>query len=67
MTTLVEQAVKDGELRPGMDPALFTRLALGAAVSVVEWYRPAGTVKTEQLMGAVERLIFDSPVAIPTS
>jgi len=65
MTRLVEQAVKDGELYPGMDPALFTRLALGAAVSVVEWYRPAGRLKTEQLTDAVERLIFDSPVVIP--
>jgi hypothetical protein len=34
---------------------------------VVEWYRPAGTLKTEQLMNAVERLIFDSPVVIPAS
>jgi AcrR family transcriptional regulator len=65
MTRLVEQAVRDGELRLGMDPALFTRLALGAAVSVVEWYRPAGKVKTGALMDAVERLIFESPVVAP--
>ena len=62
MTRIVEQAVKDDELRLDMDPALFSRLALGAAVSVVEWYRPSGKVKAEQLMDAVERLIFDSPV-----
>jgi AcrR family transcriptional regulator len=65
MTRIVEQAVKDGELSLGMDPALFSRLALGAAVSVVEWYRPTGKVKPGQLMDAVERLIFDSPVVAP--
>jgi AcrR family transcriptional regulator len=65
MTRIVEQAVQDGELDPGMDPALFTRLALGAAVSVVEWYRPSGRVGSRQLMDAVERMIFDSAVPVP--
>jgi AcrR family transcriptional regulator len=65
MTRLVEEAVKDGELRLGMDPALFSRLTLGAAVSVVEWYRPSGKVRPEALMDAVERLIFDSPTVPP--
>jgi AcrR family transcriptional regulator len=65
MTALVEQAVRDGDLRPAMEPALFSRLALGAAVSVVEWYRPKGRIGTEQLVDAVEALIFDSPVAHP--
>jgi AcrR family transcriptional regulator len=65
MTRIVGQAVRDGELSLGMDPALFSRLALGAAVSVVEWYRPDGKVKAGQLMDAVERLVFDSPVVPP--
>jgi AcrR family transcriptional regulator len=65
MTALVEQAVRDGDLRLKMEPGLFSRLALGAAVSVVEWYRPTGRVTAEQLTDAIEQLIFDSPVVAP--
>ncbi|TNC25131.1 TetR/AcrR family transcriptional regulator [Amycolatopsis alkalitolerans] len=67
MTDLVEQAVRDGDLRLNMEPGLFSRLALGAAVSVVGWYRPTGRVTAEQLTDAVERLIFDCPVATPAT
>ncbi|NKQ57920.1 TetR/AcrR family transcriptional regulator [Amycolatopsis sp. K13G38] len=67
MTALVEQAVHEGGLRLTMDPGLFSRLALGAAVSVVEWYRPSGRVSADRLTDAVESLIFDSPVAAPAA
>jgi AcrR family transcriptional regulator len=66
MTRIIERGVKDGDLDLGMDSALFSRLVLGAAVSVVEWYRPTGKVKAGPLMDAVERLIFDSPIVMPT-
>lgn len=62
MTLMVEQAIAEGGLRIRMDPALFARLALGAAVSVVEWYRPSGSVSARDLVDAVESLVFDSPV-----
>jgi AcrR family transcriptional regulator len=62
MTRIVQEGVANGELDLAMDPALFSRLALGAAVSVVEWYRPAGKVKPAQLMDAVERLVFGCPI-----
>jgi AcrR family transcriptional regulator len=59
---LVEQAVREGDLRITMDPSLFARLVLGSAASVVEWYRPGGSVSSTELVDAVESLIFDSPV-----
>lgn len=62
MTLMVEQAIAEGGLRIRMEPALFSRLALGAAVSVVEWYRPGGSVSARDLVDAVESLVFDSPV-----
>jgi AcrR family transcriptional regulator len=62
MTMLVEQAIEEGGLRIRMQPRLFSRLALGAAVSVVEWYRPGGAVSVSELADAVESLIFDSPL-----
>lgn len=65
MTQLITCAVQDGSLTVGGDPALFSRLALGSAVSVVEWYRPSGRVATTQLVEAVERFIFESPLGLP--
>lgn len=62
LSRLVQQAIRDGSLRADLDPALFTRLALGAAVSVVEWYRPNGKVGAHVLEAAVEDLIFQSPL-----
>lgn len=59
---LVEQAVREGDLRISMEPSLFARLVLGSAASVVEWYRPGGSVAPGELVDAVESLIFDSPV-----
>lgn len=67
MNALVEQAVREGDLRLNMEPALFTRLALGAAVSVVEWYRPTGRLTPAGLADAVERLIFESPLVTDAS
>mgnify|MGYP001182014866 CR=1 FL=1 len=40
VTELLRQAVADGELRPGAEPRLATRLLFGMINSLVEWYRP---------------------------
>jgi AcrR family transcriptional regulator len=61
LTRLVRHAIRQGELRTALEASLFTRLALGAAVSVVEWYRPDGELTPPELIGAVERFVFDSP------
>ena len=37
---LVEQAVRDGDIRPDADPMITARLLFGLVNSVVEWYRP---------------------------
>jgi AcrR family transcriptional regulator len=37
---LVRQAEADGDVRPGVDPAVTARLLFGMVNSVVEWYRP---------------------------
>jgi AcrR family transcriptional regulator len=62
MTRLARQAIRDENLRADIDPSLFTRLVLGMAVSVVEWYRPEGKVRAKVLVDAVESLVFDSPL-----
>ncbi len=37
---LVEEAERDGDIRPDVDPAVTARLLFGLVNSVVEWYRP---------------------------
>lgn len=40
LSTLVLQAVEQGELRADLDPRLVTRLLFGTVNSIVDWYRP---------------------------
>lgn len=61
VTRVVRQAVREGGLDTPLEPGLFTRLALGAAVSVVEWYRPDGELTPPELIDAVECFIFGMP------
>jgi AcrR family transcriptional regulator len=63
VTRVVRQAIREGELATPLEASLFARLALGAAVSVVEWYRPEGGLAPPELIAAVERFIFESPLA----
>jgi AcrR family transcriptional regulator len=58
MTTLVEDAVAAGELRGDLDPALVTRLVFGMSNSVVEWYRPHGRTRSEQIVHAISAIVF---------
>jgi Tetracyclin repressor-like, C-terminal domain len=58
VTRLMRQAIRDGDIRGCEDPGLATRLTLGMAVSVVEWYRPDGSIGAADLVDAVERLAF---------
>lgn len=59
MTTLVEDAIAAGELRGDLDPALVSRLVFGMSNSVVEWYRPHGRTRPEQIVGAISAIVFD--------
>jgi AcrR family transcriptional regulator len=55
---LMRQAIRDGDVRCCDDPGLATRLTLGMAVSVVEWYQPGGSTGAGKLADTVERLAF---------
>ena len=61
---LVEQAERDGDIRPDVDPAITARLLFGLVNSLVEWYRPerpdaAGTPDAAGLADAVCAVAFD--------
>jgi AcrR family transcriptional regulator len=59
MGRLVEQAIAEGDLRDDLDPALVSRLVFGMSNSVVEWYRPGGTVRPQHIVDAITTIVFE--------
>jgi len=59
LATLVGQAASEGALRADIDPDLVSRLLFGMVNSLVEWYRPSGSVDVEQLADAVTAIAFE--------
>lgn len=58
VSDLVAAAEKDGDLRPGIDPALTSRLVLGMITSLIEWYRPVRGNAVSELADAVIEVTF---------
>ncbi|SBS79672.1 putative transcriptional regulator, TetR family [uncultured Mycobacterium sp.] len=56
---LVQEACDDGTIRPGVDPALTSRLIFGTVNSLIEWYRPTRTLDADGVADAVAAMIFD--------
>ena len=59
VTALVTEAVEEGDLRPGIDEGLTARLLFGMVNSVVDWYKPSGTLGAASLGDAVVSLTID--------
>lgn len=59
VSDLVVAAAEEGDLRPGIDPALTSRLVFGMVNSLIEWYRPRGGESVAELADAVVALTFD--------
>ena len=59
LATLVQAAVDEGALRSDLSPELVSRLLFGMVNSLVEWYRPDGTVSADELSHAIATLAFD--------
>ena len=54
---LFAEAIADGDLRAGLDPALTERLVFGMINSTVEWYRPRSEITVDDLVGAVLAIV----------
>jgi AcrR family transcriptional regulator len=63
MTRLVEEAIAAGEVRADLDPGLVTRLAFGMSNSVVEWYRPGGSVRPQRIVDHITAIVFEGVTA----
>ena len=62
---VVREAMEAGSIRDDIDPLVATRLVFGMTNSTVEWYRPRGAAQREQLVDAVERLVFAGLQGLP--
>jgi AcrR family transcriptional regulator len=58
VASLVTQARAEGDLRPDVDPAVIARLLYGMINSVVEWYRPAGAGRPDDLADSIVAVAF---------
>lgn len=56
---LVGQAAAEGGIRPGLDPALVTKLLFGAVGSIAEWDRPASGGSADALADLLVTMMFD--------
>jgi AcrR family transcriptional regulator len=59
VSALVAEAEAGGDVRPDVDPAITARLLFGAVNSLVEWYRPRGSMPAEALADAITKIAFD--------
>ncbi|WES63962.1 TetR/AcrR family transcriptional regulator [Microbacter sp. GSS18] len=67
VTTIVRDAQTEGLVRGDIDAAVATRLVFGMINSLVEWYRPDGTVDPDELAEDVLRVTLDGLQAAPPS
>ena len=56
---MVAEAAAAGDLRDDVPPELISRLLFGLVNSLVEWYRPGGTVDRDVLARVVSSIAFD--------
>jgi AcrR family transcriptional regulator len=58
IASLVAEAVEDGQIRAGVEPALAARLLSGTVNSVIEWYRP-GRPWSHRLPSDIVRIVSE--------
>ncbi|MFJ5861023.1 TetR/AcrR family transcriptional regulator [Pseudarthrobacter sp. NPDC092439] len=59
VAALISAARDEGSLRQDIDPRTVTRLLFGMINSIVEWYRPGGSLSPEKLADDVITMAFD--------
>ena len=59
VTELVKAAGTEGSVRSDIDPAITSRLLFGAVNSIVDWYRPGGSITAQKLADHIVAMTFD--------
>ena len=65
VAALISAARDEGSLRQDIDPRTVTRLLFGMINSIVEWYKPGGSLSPEKLADDVITMAFDGLHATP--
>ena len=58
VAALISEARDEGSLRQDIDPRTVTRLLFGTINSIVEWYKPGGSLSPEKLADDVITMAF---------
>jgi AcrR family transcriptional regulator len=61
-TTRFKAAVKDGFIRPDLDPRLTRMLLIGSISWMADWYKPYGPSSPEEIADALIRLFLEGAV-----
>ncbi|PQP20024.1 TetR/AcrR family transcriptional regulator [Rhodococcus opacus] len=56
---LVQRAADENDVRPGLHPALVSRLLFGTVNSIVEWHRPGDGRSSQELADSIVTIMFD--------
>jgi AcrR family transcriptional regulator len=59
VSDLVAAAAAEGDLVPGIDPALVARLLFGTVNSLIEWYRPRTATSADNIADGLIAMTFD--------
>ncbi|KAB1660216.1 TetR/AcrR family transcriptional regulator [Pseudoclavibacter chungangensis] len=59
VAALVEASAEAGALRGDLQPRVVTRLVFGMINSIIEWYRPDGPLRREEIADSVVAIAFD--------
>jgi AcrR family transcriptional regulator len=59
---IIAEGQHDGRVRADIEPGLASRLAIGMATWLVEWYRPGGRLGNDDLANAVVTMVCDGLV-----
>jgi AcrR family transcriptional regulator len=59
VASLISNARDEGSLRQDIDPRTVTRLLFGMINSIVEWYKPGGSLSPDRLADDVITMAFD--------
>jgi AcrR family transcriptional regulator len=65
VAALISAARDEGSLRQDIDPRTVTRLLFGTINSIVEWYKPGGSLSPEKLADDVITMAFNGLHAEP--
>ena len=63
---MIATAQAEGDLRADLDPQLVSRLVIGMATWIVEWYQPGGRISATTIADTVVAIALDGAATRPS-